>query len=120
MYIFFPTINKQDSNTDSPFLFFGGIDYKEQSNILLQEAVSPLVVFYDKSQIGRKLAQYEDNMFKNESTEDKQTILYSMPRGITNLEKQLKDNEDIQLGSFFINTPIVKTSMIMSQLTLYD
>jgi len=129
--IFFPTINKQDSYTDSPYLYYGGIDYKAQSDLLLEEAVSPLVIFYDKSPIGKKLAHYEEDKFKYEIieddtniqkvlAEDKKTILYSMPRGTTNLEDKLKENEDIQHASFFINTPIVKTSMIMSQLTLYD
>ncbi|WP_455756186.1 hypothetical protein [Sulfurimonas sp.] len=129
--IFFPTINKEDSYSDSPYLYYGGIDYKAQSDLLLKEAVSPLVIFYDKSPIGKKLARYEDDKFKYEVieddtnlqkvlAEDKETILYSMSRDTTNLEDKLKDNADIQLGSFFINTPIVRTSMIMSQLTLYD
>ncbi len=131
--IFFPTINKQDILSTSKNLYFGGIDYKAQSDLLIQEAVSPLVIFYDKSAIGKKLALYEDNKFKYETLEDidtkelkqvkikdRKTIKYSISRARTNLEKHLKENEDIQLASFFINTPIVKTSMIMSQLTLYD
>ena len=138
--IFFPTVNKQDSNSTSPYLFYGGIDYKAQSDILIKEAVSPLVIFYDKSSIGKKLALYEEDRFLNGASEDssltdsfelfkpesedveeeKKTIKYSIARNMTNLEKHLKENEDIVEGSFFINTPIVKTSMIMSQLTLYD
>ena len=139
--IYFPTINKQDSNATSPYLFFGAIDYKAQSDLLIKEAVSPLVIFYDKSAIGKKLALYEENKFTykivkdtNASTEfgayiqepqkikieDRKTIKYSIAKGSTNLQKQLEENEKIQLASFFINTPIVKTSMIMSQLTLYD
>jgi len=139
--IFFPTINKQDTNSDSPYLYYGAIDYKAQSDILIKEAISPLVIFYDKSSIGKKLALYEEDKFKYETVndsnltdepsayitepikvqiEDRKTIKFSIARGTTNLEKHLKENEDIQEGSFFINTPIVKTSMIMSQLTLYD
>ena len=131
--IFFPTINKQDILSTSKNLYFGGIDYKAQSDLLIQEAVSPLVIFYDKSAIGKKLALYEDNKFKYETVEDintkelrqvkikdRKTIKYSISRARTNLEKHLKENKKIQLASFFINTPIVKTSMIMSQLTLYD
>ena len=53
-------------------------------------------------------------------SDDRETIKYSIPRGTTNLQHYLKDNEDINGSSCFINTPIVKTSMIMSQLTLYD
>jgi len=134
--IYFPTINKKDINTTSKNLYFGGIDYQAQSDKLLKEAVSPLVIFYDKSTIGRKLANYEENTFKyknvylDENTKDfnltesldvnKTVIKFSIPRRTTNLEKYLKGNEDINGSSCFINTPIVKTGMIMSQLTLYD
>ena len=121
--IFFPTINKQDLISTSPYLYFGGIDYRAQSDLLLKEAVSPLVIFYDKSSIGKKLANYENDKFKSmpqEFQQDRKTINYSISRRTTNLERHLKENENIQLASFFINTPIVKTSMIISQLTLYD
>ncbi|MCW8837469.1 MAG: hypothetical protein OQK11_02085 [Thiovulaceae bacterium] len=148
--IYFPTINKKDLNTTLPNIYFGGIDYRAQSDLLLKEAVSPLVIFYDKSPTGKKLAEYEEKMFKledinssdannslvlkneaygllefntdeNASLEDNRTVVkFSIPRRTTNLEKQLFENEEIKRGSFFINTPIVKSSMIISQLTMYD
>ncbi len=130
--IYFPTINKKDSNTTSKLLYYGAIDYEAQSDLLIKESVSPLVIFYDNSSIGTKLANYEEETFKNRildnnnfenmymSVEEAKVFKFSIPRKTTNLEKQLKENEDIQNGSFFINTPIVKTSMIMSQITLYD
>jgi SRSO17 transposase len=131
MNIYFPTINKNDANSSSPYLFYGGIDYKAQTNMLLKEAVSPLVIFYDKSAIGKKLSLYEEESFKDKSFLDDSTdistisknnrvIKYSIPRRTTNLERQLKRNSKINEGSFFLNTPIVKSGMIMSQLTLYD
>ena len=150
---YFPTINKKDVLTDSINLTFGGIDYEAQSDLLIKEAVSPLIIFSDKSQTGQKLARYEEKAFKYstviDDTEDNQTqetglfdifiedeikevktkqvlneenivIKHSISRRTTNLEYYLKDKEDIINGSFFINTPIVKSGMIMSQLTLYD
>lgn len=156
MYIYFPTIHKDDINSTSPYLIYGGIDYKAQSNLLLKEAVSPLVIFYDKSTIGKRLSLYEEESFKNrtfvdenltitieefsaqieedienqeivnmldeDTTEDENitVVKFSIPRRTTNLEKQLKENKEIAEGSFFLNTPIVKSGMIMSQLTLYD
>ena len=139
--IFFPTINKKDSQSTSEYIYFGGIDYKAQSDLLLKEASSPLVIFHDNSSIGKKLAQYEKDTFcyetlaqTNERNEfdsleeplkkvrikGKKAIEYSISRKTTNLEHYLKENEKIQAASCIINTPIVKTSMIMSQLTLYD
>jgi len=152
--IYFPTINKKDILSDSMYLTFGAIDYEAQSNLLIKEAISPLVIFSDQSQTGEKLAQYEEEAFKYTTVEveipdnnasQKQSIFdifqnrpekkveytkvlntenkvvkYSISRRTTNLERHLKNNENIKNGSFFINTPIVKSGMIMSQLTLYD
>ena len=142
--VYFPTINKRDINSSSPYLAYGGIDYQAQSDLLVEEALSPMIIFYDKSSLGKKLAIYQEDKFKyeelNASSEDMQlqefsayvekplkvriedheTIRYSIARRTTNLEIYLKENEKINDGSFFINTPIVKSSMIMSQLTLYD
>ena len=133
--IYFPTINKKDANTTSPFLFYGGIDYRAQSDILLKEAVSPLIILHDKSSIGNIITNYQEQKFKEQNLtlsqdyildenltadEPKRVITFTIPRRTTNLERQLKENEDIVEGSFFVNTPIIKTGMIMSQLTLYD
>lgn len=146
MNIYFPTINKSDVNSSSPYLLYGGIDYKMQSDLLLKEAVSPLIIFSDKSQTGRKLALYQEDRFKNPILSDENTTLtiedevsvyeepkpefveqdeskvlkYFISKRTTNLENYLKENEDIINGSFFINTPIIKSGMVMSQLTLYD
>jgi len=53
-------------------------------------------------------------------TQEKKVFKYFISRRTTNLEKYLKKNEDIVNASFFVNTPIIKTGMILSQLTLYD
>ena len=150
--IYFPTINKKDLNSTASNVYFGGIDYQAQSDLLLKESVSPLVIFYDKSTTGKKLAKYEEEkfMYKDILTDVNDSILeddemyevdevtaehnathipyddnrsvvkFSIPRRTTNLEEQLSENENIKQGSFFINTPIVKSSMIISQLTMYD
>lgn len=165
--IYFPTINKKEINSESAYLFFGGIDYQAQNDMLLQQSVSPLVIFYDESSIGNNLAYYQekkfnemdivdtnytgeidgnfsietyyndidnddfyfdenstqlsgDNFIRYLTKEEKKIIKFSIPKRTTNLEKQLKNNQDILRGSFVLNTPIVKSGMIMSQLTLYD
>ena len=154
--VFFPTINKQDVDSTSEYLYYGGIDYRAQNDMLLQKSVSPLVIFNDKSSIGKQLASYQKNKFTElnvskekymvdiESSsfidydETNQTIDYYantseyltkeqkvivnflIPKRTTNLEYQLSDNNDIKHGTFFLNTPIVKTGMILSQITLYD
>ncbi|MBL0707879.1 MAG: hypothetical protein JJW00_02420 [Sulfurimonas sp.] len=124
--IFFPTINKTDVTSTSSYLTYGGIDYKAQSDLLLKEAVSPLVIFYDHSKIGRSLSIYQKDKFINSAAikktknSNRSVLKFSIPKRTTNLQKYLSKNKKIQKASFIINTPIVKTGMIMSQLTLYD
>ena len=141
MTIYFPTINKKDIDTNSTSLFFGGIDYRAQINALLGEAVSPLVIFYDKSRLGQELNAYAKEQFilpeeennelsaffpesnngeSNIEESDNKSFSYAVEKKTSNLEHQIKDNEKIQEGSFLLNTPIVKSGMVMSQLTLYD
>jgi len=122
--IYFPTINKRDVNSSKSNIYFGAIDYKAQSDKLLKNAVSPLIIFSDKSKTGKKLSTFQKESFLTQETTEnediKKVIQYYISRRTTNLERYLKENEKIVNGSFFINTPIIKTGMIMSQLTLYD
>lgn len=149
--IYFPTINRNDLDSVSSSLFFGGIDYRAQLDLLLHESISPLVIFYDDSRLGRELHDYtkerflaadplnhyppsenfdeEPSMFAPtprpdtampEAPEEKLSYSYAIEKRTSNLEHQIKDNEKIQNGSFVLNTPIIKSGMVMSQLTLYD
>jgi len=118
-HIYFPTIHKNDINSSSPLFLFGAIDYKAQSDLLLEQAVSPLVIFSDKSNTGQKLSLAQKEAFLS-MDEENIVINYSLSRKRTNLEAYLKENEKINDASFFINTPIIKSGMIMSQITLYD
>lgn len=45
---------------------------------------------------------------------------YPIAKRTSNLEAQLNGNTNITEGSFLLNTPVVKSAMVMSQLTLYD
>ena len=51
---------------------------------------------------------------------EKEVINYYVSRRTTNLESYLKENEKIVDSTVVVNTPIIKTGMILSQLTLYD
>ncbi len=121
--IYFPTINKNNTDISSPYFTYGAIDYKAQSDLLLNKANSPLVILYDKSNIGKNLSLYQSQTFVNtdeESSYQRRVVKFSISKKNTNLQWQFKNNRKIVRGSFFINTPIVKTGMIMSQITLYD
>ncbi len=117
--IYVPTLQK-DRFVNAPSQFiFGGINYKKQIDALLEYASAPLVIFSDKSSVGKRLAQYQQERFFD-TADSKRVKKYFIGRKTTNLAPYLKYNRGVVGGTFFINTPIVKTSMILSQLTLYD
>jgi SRSO17 transposase len=130
--IYFPTINKKDIDTYNENLYFGGIDYQAQSQKLLKKASSPLVIFYDNSPLGQKLANMQEEDFLNMDFEnlqnvmlehndkEKKVIKFSVASRTTNLENKLKNNPTLEDSSVMLDTPLVKSGMIMSQLTLFD
>jgi SRSO17 transposase len=127
--VFFPTVNAGDVNASGDRLYFGGIDYRAQIELLMREATPPLVIFYDTSELGRQLEETAKEAFlkrygENDPQEyllaERQIYTYPVDKHTTNLKRILKDNAKIDHGTFFLNTPLVKSGMIMSQLTLYD
>lgn len=117
--VYFPAINKKDSTSNSKYLYYGGIDYRAQSDMLLKYAKSPLIIFHDDSNIGKKISLYQE---KKNSEMDKKanTIKFLIPEKITTLDKQLSNNKNVHNGSVIVNTPIIKSGMIVSQLTLFN
>ena len=142
--VFFPTINKNDLNTSAENIYFGAIDYQAQIDKLTTRATSPLVVMYDKSAKGKKLyAQTKESYLDSNLTfkktsrkavykaldekyslrlepKKKRVIAYGIDRKTTNLKWHLEKNKKIQFGTFFLNTPVIKSTMILSQFTTYD
>lgn len=142
--VYFPTINKNDLNTTAENIYFGAIDYNAQIEKLTPRASSPLVILYDKSSKGRKLYKQTTQNYMSspepfletsrkalfeelekeydpelEPTK-KRVIAYGIDRKTTNLQWHFKDNKKIQFGTFFLDTPVIKSTMIVSQLTTYD
>ena len=142
MHIYFPTIHKNDLNIVSDYLYYGGINYQKQISSLMPYASTPLTVFYDENSLGKKLTEITKeeylHAFDANITKDRQPLIddeeelgsayatepkfYAFPiaKNTSNLQNRLEDNNKIQEGSFLLNTPVVKSAMVMSQLTLYD
>jgi len=142
--IYFPTINQNDLNSTSDNIYFGAIDYKAQIDKLIPRATSPLVILYDKSRKGKKLyaqtkESYLDNGLPFQRTSrkkvyrelkesynsrkeptKKRVIAYGIDRKTSNMKWHLENNQKIQFGTFFLNTPVIKSTMIISQFTTYD
>jgi hypothetical protein len=144
LIVFFPTVHKNDLRTASGNVYFGAIDYRDQIDALMPLASSPLVVMYDTSAQGRKLLAMTEASY-SESGESfrptgrrnyslqtgvpylpeleptkKEVIAYGVDQRTRNLGARLGSNEKIQFGSFFLNTPVISSTMILSQLSYYD
>jgi len=120
--IYIPTVNKNDMNITAPNVYFGGIDYQAQIEKLIEYASDPLVIFYDQSSLGDSLKNKtrDTYLLHDEQVQNKRIYSYGIDSKTSNLKPQLYENKKIDFASFFLNTPIVKSGMIMSQLTLYD
>ncbi|MEA3498425.1 MAG: hypothetical protein U9R16_05120 [Campylobacterota bacterium] len=112
LQIYLPLINSYDSeltfNTTNLELIYGGISYKKQFEKLLQyNNERPLVNFYDNSKIGSVLHSYLNN----------QEINYSKKIDDKNgLYKYFLKNRKVKNSVIILNTPIVKSSIILSQI----
>jgi len=133
--VFFPTVNAGDLNMTDEMnatgsrLYFGGIDYRAQIKMLIQDATLPFVIFYDTSALGKQLKAMTEQAFIERFADadpldlrriKNMMFAYPIDKHTTNLKQILADNQKITYGTFFLNTPLVKSGMIMSQLTLYD
>ncbi len=131
--VFIPTVNKEDREDVAENFYFGGIDYFEQSKVLLQNATSPLMIFYDTSYTGTKLRDMQRALFLKEESEEgaffvdnynekdqKEVFVFPISSHISNLKDTLEENKQFDGSSIVLDTPLVKSGLIMSQLTLYD
>ncbi|BFU77439.1 DDE transposase [Arcobacter sp. 15-2] len=108
---YLPLVNKGDiinvEQLNNLNLTFGAIDYKKQFEKLLEYANgNPLVELYGNSGIGRTLHQY----LKNEN------IRYSKKIDDNNGRYKffLRNNKKLDYSYVFLNTPIVKSSILLS------
>ncbi len=120
--IYIPTVNKNEMNATRSNIIFGGIDYQRQIDTLLDYSHDPLVIFYDESPLGNKLKdQARDSyILQDGATEDRHIYSYGIDQKTSNLKYPLDANKRLEYASFFLNTPVVKSALVMTQLTLYD
>ena len=144
LQVFFPTIHKNDLDTNAPNIYFGAIDYRAQTEKLMPYASSPLVIMYDESAQGKKLLAMAKESYLQSSgafrptgreqvslekkipyeperePKERKVIAYGIDKKRSSMRAEFDGNGAIQFGSFFLNTPLVKSAMILSQLSFYD
>ncbi|RXJ67352.1 hypothetical protein CRV08_10515 [Halarcobacter ebronensis] len=110
---YFPLINKNEVMTFNSNFIFGGISYEKQVALLQKLSSGKNSMFYVKSYLGDKLKKIYESSFAN-------------PGAIIEIERQnnkykvIMEDERIAGSTVVLNTPIVKTSIILTQLTAYE
>ncbi len=115
LQVYIPTINKKEINLMSENIFFGGIDYEEQIDRLLSYSGEKVAIFGDKSALSRKLEMYVDNASFSEISYRK-----TIKNAKANLSGYIKKNRRLKDASIFLNMPMVKASLLASQLSVND
>lgn len=111
--VYFPLINKEEVFTSKDNFIFGGISYPSQLELLKSVSNSKTSMFYVKSYVGNKLRDYYINNFETSS------IIKEVKRKRNNYKKLIND-ERLTGRMIMLNTPIVKSAIIMSQLTAFE
>lgn len=114
MQVYFPLIEKIDSayDTSSNFIF-GSISYMSQMNKLLTLSNEDNAQFYEESGIGYRLKAIYESLVSD-------IVVNQNIKIMNNNFKNIVTNERLKHTNLMINTPIVKSSIILSQLYAYE
>jgi len=114
--VYIPTLNAQRLTCANPHLFFGGIDYDEQLRLLAQKAMEhpekPVFVVSDRSTLSQRLGEESLRLLPDARTVNLGKGRYFKPL--------IMANEDLNTSVTLTHTPVVKTSLFLSQMTLAD
>lgn len=114
MLFYIPTINRQSSTVSDPNFIYAGIDYGAQINKLLEQSNGKIAIFYDSSTVSNNITNQIQQKRPNE-------VMYS--REIKNSQSDFKgvlDNRFVDDATMFLNTPLVKSSVLVSNLSYYN
>ncbi len=112
--IYYPLINKNEVKETKSNFIFGGISYKEQFELLKTLSSKNSAMFYVKSYLGSKLKNYYDEMFL-----DNRPKVIEIDSKI-NRYKYIMNDKNLLYNTIVLNTPIIKSSIVLSQLTAYE
>lgn len=111
--VYLPLTNKNELiNTNNNFLY-GGISYEDQITKLLEYSNTNNTMFYQSSFLGDKLKSIYETM-----TPEIKVVKEIKKK--KNYFKGIVKDYRIKNSTLFLNTPIVKTSIVLSQLRAYS
>jgi len=111
--VYLPLSNKSDNETFKENFVYGAISYDRQIKKLLEYSNIKNTMFYQDSYIGKKLKEkYEVQV--------PVTLRTKMIKNKRNYFKGIVKDYKLKNSTLFLNTKLVKTSIILSQLRAYD
>ncbi|MDK2091208.1 hypothetical protein [Aliarcobacter butzleri] len=111
--VYLPLIEKKDSLENNDNLIFGSISYDDQLKKLSYYSNGKNSTFYQETYLGTKLKNSYDFVIGN----------FNLRKEISNDEKNFKNivnDSRLRNSSLFLNTDLVKSSLILSQMTVYE
>ena len=111
--IYIPSVHSSFVTAPKPNLIFGGVDYKAQISALLAFANEKVVAFDDGSVLAQKLNEYV-RMQSNDYYES------SITGKDINLNDTLSKKSKFDNASIFLNIPIVKASLVATQMRGFE
>ncbi|ALF47435.1 hypothetical protein [Campylobacter concisus] len=111
--IYIPSVHSSFVITPKPNLIFGGIDYKEQISALLAYSNEKIVAFDDGSSLGQKLNEY----VRMQSSDYHEASIVGKD---INLNDTLSKKSKFDDASVFLNIPIVKASLVATQMRGFE
>ena len=111
--IYIPSVHSSFIINPKPNLIFGGIDYKDQISALLAYSNEKIVAFDDGSSLGQKLNEY----VRMQSSDYHEASIVGKDINLNDpLSKKSKFND----VSIFLNIPIVKASLVATQMRGFE
>ncbi|WP_462109043.1 hypothetical protein [Campylobacter concisus] len=111
--IYIPSVHSSFIINPKPNLIFGGIDYKDQISALLAYSNEKIVAFDDGSSLGQKLNEY----VRMQSSDYHEASIVGKDINLNDtLSKKSKFND----ASIFLNIPIVKASLVATQMRGFE
>ncbi len=111
--IYIPSVHSSFIINPKPNLIFGGIDYKEQISALLAYSNEKIVAFDDGSSLGQKLNEY----IRMQSSDYHEASIVGKD---INLNDTLSKKSKFDNASIFLNIPIVKASLVATQMRGFE
>ena len=111
--VYIPSVHSSFVLNPKPNLIFGGVDYKAQISALLAFANEKVVAFDDGSALAQKLNEY----VRMQSTDYYESSITGKD---INLNDTLSKKSKFDNASVFLNIPIVKASLVATQMRGFE